>query len=83
MLLPKAPVHAKIVIDDRDGTALPHNISTPASMIGQTTLVTLSTRSNYRATREPYMTVTPEYIPPDVWVWEKNDSPHWRYSDTN
>ena len=29
------------------------------------------------------MTVTPEYIPPDVWVWEKNDSPHWRYSDTN
>ena len=29
------------------------------------------------------MTDTPEYTPPDVWVWEKNDSPNWRYSNTN
>ena len=25
------------------------------------------------------MTDTPEYAPPDVWVWEKNDSPKWRW----
>src|SRR5579862_199447 len=29
------------------------------------------------------MTDTPPYTPPDVWVWEKNDSPNWRYSHTN
>src|SRR5690242_3527541 len=29
------------------------------------------------------MTDTPHYTPPDVWVWEKNDTPNWRYSNTN
>ncbi len=29
------------------------------------------------------MTDTPEYTPPEVWVWEKDDSPNWRYSNTN
>ena len=29
------------------------------------------------------MTDTPEYTPPQVWVWEKDDSPKWRYSDIN
>src|SRR6266478_3654882 len=29
------------------------------------------------------MTDTPEYTPPEVWVWEKGDSPNWRYSNTN
>src|SRR5579871_6569574 len=29
------------------------------------------------------MTDTPEYTPPDVWVWEKGDSPNWRYGHTN
>ncbi|MGB8547439.1 MAG: glutathione-dependent disulfide-bond oxidoreductase, partial [Xanthobacteraceae bacterium] len=29
------------------------------------------------------MTDTPEYTPPDVWVWEKNDSPNWRYANVN
>src|SRR5579863_4115453 len=29
------------------------------------------------------MTDTPHYTPPEVWVWEKNDSPNWRYSNTN
>ena len=29
------------------------------------------------------MTDTPEYTPPEVWVWEKGDSPNWRYSHTN
>src|ERR1700757_3280062 len=29
------------------------------------------------------MTDTPEYAPPEVWVWEKEDSPNWRYSNTN
>src|SRR5918998_1505374 len=28
------------------------------------------------------MTDTP-YTPPEVWVWEKGDSPNWRYSHTN
>jgi hypothetical protein len=28
------------------------------------------------------MTDTP-YTPPEVWVWEKADSPKWRYSHTN
>ena len=23
------------------------------------------------------------YTPPEVWVWEKGDSPNWRYSSTN
>src|SRR5208283_3443 len=26
---------------------------------------------------------TPEYTPPEVWVWKKDDSPNWRYSNTN
>src|SRR6201992_477341 len=29
------------------------------------------------------MTDTPQYTPPDVWVWEKDDSPKWRYGNTN
>src|SRR5271170_4081139 len=29
------------------------------------------------------MTDTPAYTPPEVWVWEKDDSPKWRYSNTN
>jgi GSH-dependent disulfide-bond oxidoreductase len=29
------------------------------------------------------MTDTPEYTPPEVWVWDKDDSPKWRYSNTN
>ena len=29
------------------------------------------------------MTDTPEYAPPEVWTWEKHDSPNWRYSHTN
>src|ERR1041384_7311159 len=29
------------------------------------------------------MTETPAYTPPDVWVWEKADSPKWRYVNTN
>jgi GSH-dependent disulfide-bond oxidoreductase len=29
------------------------------------------------------MTDTPQYTPPEVWVWEKGDSPNWRYSHTN
>src|ERR1700704_5212803 len=29
------------------------------------------------------MTDTPEYTPPEVWVWEKNDSPNWRYGNIN
>jgi hypothetical protein len=33
--------------------------------------------------REPNVTDTPEYKPPEVWVWEKDDSPNWRYSNTN
>src|SRR5262245_49428983 len=33
--------------------------------------------------REPNMTDTPEYASAEVWVWEKGDSPSWRYSNTN
>ena len=33
--------------------------------------------------REPNMTDTPTYTPPQVWVWEKDDSPKWRYSNIN
>ncbi|MGB8611550.1 MAG: hypothetical protein WCD60_07890, partial [Pseudolabrys sp.] len=33
--------------------------------------------------REPNMTDTPEYTPPEVWVWEKDDSPKWRYGNVN
>src|SRR6185369_15412725 len=33
--------------------------------------------------REPNMTDTPDYTPPELWVWEKGDSPNWRYSNTN
>ena len=29
------------------------------------------------------MTDTPAYTPPEVWVWEKDNSPKWRYSNTN
>ncbi len=29
------------------------------------------------------MTDTPQYTPPEVWVWERGDSPDWRYSNTN
>ena len=29
------------------------------------------------------MTDIPEYTPPEVWVWEKGDSPKWRYGNTN
>src|SRR5215813_14152528 len=29
------------------------------------------------------MTDSPEYTPPEVWAWEKNDNPTWRYSNTN
>ena len=29
------------------------------------------------------MTDTPEYTPPEVWVWEKDDSPKWRYGNIN
>src|SRR3954464_14256472 len=29
------------------------------------------------------MTDTPEYTPPEVWVWEKDDNPNWRYGHTN
>ncbi len=32
--------------------------------------------------REPDMTDTPEYTPPEVWVWEKNDmSRFWHEAD--
>src|SRR6202167_3549956 len=33
--------------------------------------------------REPNMTDTPAYTPPEVWVWEKDDSPKWRYGTIN
>src|SRR6187399_2777920 len=33
--------------------------------------------------REPNMTDTPQYTPPEVWVWDKGDSPNWRYGHTN
>jgi GST-like protein len=29
------------------------------------------------------MTDNTAYTPPDVWVWEKGDSPNWRYANTN
>ena len=29
------------------------------------------------------MTDTPTYTPPEVWVWEKEDSPKWRYGNIN
>ena len=29
------------------------------------------------------MTDTPEYTPPEVWVWKKDDSPKWRYVNQN
>ena len=29
------------------------------------------------------MTDTSEYTPPEVWVWEKDDGPKWRYGNTN
>ena len=33
-------------------------------------------------TREPNMNDTSGYTPPEVWVWEKGDSPSWRYSNS-
>jgi GST-like protein len=29
------------------------------------------------------MTDTPAYTPPEVWVWDKDDSPKWRYGNIN
>ncbi len=29
------------------------------------------------------MTETSDYTPPDVWVWEKDNSPNWRYGHLN
>ena len=29
------------------------------------------------------MTDTPEYTPPEIWVWKKDDSPKWRYGNIN
>jgi GSH-dependent disulfide-bond oxidoreductase len=29
------------------------------------------------------MTDTADYTPPDVWVWEKDDNPKWRYGNIN
>ena len=29
------------------------------------------------------MTDTPDYTPPEVWVWEKGDTPNWRYGHLN
>ena len=29
------------------------------------------------------MTDTPDYTPPEVWVWEKADTPNWRYGHLN
>ena len=29
------------------------------------------------------MTDTPAYAPPKVWIWEKDDSPKWRYGNIN
>ena len=29
------------------------------------------------------MTDTPEYTPPEFWVWDKDDSPKWRYGNIN
>jgi GSH-dependent disulfide-bond oxidoreductase len=29
------------------------------------------------------MTDTPTYTPPEVWVWEKDDGPKWRYGNIN
>src|SRR5947209_1795466 len=52
--------------------------------IGQPALATLSIRPPYRATNVSLnMTDTPEYTPPQVWVWEKDDSPKWRYGHIN
>jgi hypothetical protein len=34
-------------------------------------------------TRELNMTDTAEYTPPEVWVWEKDNSPKWRYGSIN
>src|SRR5207253_8231928 len=32
---------------------------------------------------ESNMTEIPAYTPPDVWVWEKEGGPNWRYGATN
>src|SRR6188508_2186013 len=57
-------------------------------MCGRTPLRSWSKRSIYSAnssryTQGPNMTDTPQYAPPDVWVWEKDDRPEWRYANTN
>jgi hypothetical protein len=53
-------------------------------MIGQLTLATLSIRANPSSNkREPNMTDTPQYTPPDVWIWDKNDTLNWRYANVN
>src|ERR1700724_3413400 len=52
--------------------------------IGQPALTTLSIRPSDRATNASFnMTDTPEYTPPQVWLWEKDDSPEWRYGHIN
>src|SRR5258705_7971100 len=54
------------------------------TMIGQPTLAILSIRPTLSSDkREPNMTDTPEYTPPEVWVWKKDDSPKWRYGNVN
>src|ERR1700740_1040749 len=38
----------------------------------------------HRATHErPNMNDTPQYTPPEVWVWKKDESPNWRYGNPN
>src|SRR5262245_50669899 len=32
---------------------------------------------------EPNMTDTPEYTPTEDWVWDKDDTPQWRYGNIN
>ena len=45
---------------------------------------TQSIRSPHRPTNVSLnMTDTHDYTPPQVWVWEKDDSPKWRYGHTN
>jgi GSH-dependent disulfide-bond oxidoreductase len=52
--------------------------------IGQPALTTLSIRPGIeRQNASLNMTDTPEYTPPQVWVWEKDDSPKWRYGHIN
>jgi hypothetical protein len=32
---------------------------------------------------EPNMSDASEYTPPEVWIWEKDNSPKWRYRNIN